>query len=71
MVKASSYEYIFFTGEGLTQSPTGCQIENMQVLGFAKGNSEISALKKLLEDNPWIEKMGYSSLKIISRRISF
>lgn len=69
MVKESCHEYIFFTGEGSTLSPTGEEIENMQILGLAKGYSETSALRRLLEDNPWIENAGYTPSKIYYREV--
>ncbi len=63
-------EYIFYTFEGFTQSPTGKDVENMQVLGFECGDSQESAKAILLSNNKWIEECGYDETKILSRQLS-
>jgi len=48
-------KYIFITTEGETISPNGKQVENMQVIGIIDNvENEDEALKKLLQENPWI-----------------
>ena len=36
-------EFIFYTFEGYTESPTGKMVENLQILGFEKGKNENEA----------------------------
>ena len=48
-------KYIFITTEGETISPNGRHVENMQVIGIVdEVNTQDEALKKLLQENPWI-----------------
>ena len=63
-------EYIFYTFEGFTQSPTGKGVENMQILGIEYGASQESAKATLLSNNKWIEEYGYDDTKILSRQLS-
>lgn len=50
------YNYIFLTDEGFTFQPDSeCDvpdIENLQVIGFSKGNNQEEAFNNLLEENP-------------------
>jgi len=48
-------KFIFITQEGSTTAPNGKEVENMQVIGIVENvESEDDALKKLLQENPWI-----------------
>ncbi len=48
-------KFIFITSEGETIAPNGSSVENEQVIGIVEGiNNEDEALKKLLQENPWI-----------------
>ena len=43
--------FVFYTAEGYTESPTGVQVENYQILGFQSGNTQDEALQKLLKND--------------------
>lgn len=62
-------KYCFFTSEGFTSSPTGKDLNNYQILGFASGANEKTALSTLLSNNSWIEESGFEISKIESRKI--
>lgn len=48
-------KFIFITSEGETIAPSGISVDNEQVIGIVEGiNNEDEALKKLLQENPWI-----------------
>jgi len=59
-------KYIILTTEGLTYQPnsdsTEPDIENMQVIGFAQGNSIENALSKFLELNPYIASTNFDEI---------
>lgn len=59
-------EYLFYTAEGVALSPNGQEVENMQVLGRASGNSEAEALARLVEENPWIREAGFNPKEAMS-----
>ena len=60
--------FIFLTDEGFTYSGNEGAIEpdveNLQVLGFAKGKDEKDALSNLLSENPHISDMFSSAIAI-------
>ena len=54
-------EYMFYTYEGHTLSPKdGCDVENCQILGRAKGETSQEARQNLLRECPWLEEYGYN-----------
>lgn len=57
-------EYVFYTHEGFTQSPTNIDVENLQILGFANGENYKIALNELLRQNPWILEYGFDPFRI-------
>jgi hypothetical protein len=63
-------EFIFYTFEGYTESPTGKVLENLQILGFEKGENENQAFKTLINNNQWIIKSGFNKDKIISKQLA-
>lgn len=56
-------EFIFITEQGFTIAPNNDDVENLQVLGFAKGENVDIARINLISENPWIEEMGFDSFK--------
>ena len=62
-------EFLFFTNEGYTQSPIGENVENIQLLGVAKGATEKEARKNLINRNEWIEKTGFNKNAIQSKQL--
>lgn len=63
-------EYLFYTLEGYTNPPReDKEVDNCQILGFAWGNDEYEARKALLEENPWIEEVGFNPRKVIARQM--
>lgn len=62
-------EFLFYTMEGFAQSPTGEDVENMQILGFANGDNQESAKVNLLSNNKWIIEYGYDVDKILSKQL--
>ncbi|MBQ2740248.1 MAG: hypothetical protein IJF39_01330 [Clostridia bacterium] len=63
-------EFIFYTFEGYTESPTGKVLENLQILGFEKGKNENEAFTALINNNQWIIKSGFNKDKIISKQLA-
>ncbi len=53
-------QYIFYTYDGFSIAPNGEDIENLQVLGIAKGISEEEAIQNLLNDNKWIKENDFN-----------
>ncbi len=63
-------EYIFYTTAGYTLAPNGeTEIENCQVLGFAKGHNADEAKSRLLTEEAWIAGLGYADAPILSRQV--
>lgn len=61
-------EYIIYTTEGYTCGPNSeVDVENCQVLGFAKGLSEKNAINKLFEHNEWLHKSGFTTDNAFAR----
>lgn len=61
--------FIFYTFEGFTIAPNNEELESMQILGFEKGEDLEDATNKLIENNPWILKSGFTFEKIKSKKI--
>ena len=61
--------YVFYTQEGYAESPIGKSIENMQILGFAKGKNVSKALENLLKENSWIKESGFDKNSILVRQL--
>lgn len=60
-------EYLFYTTEGSSIAPNEqYDVENCQLLGFAKGVNRENALKTLLSENSWIQEAGFNVSEIIS-----
>lgn len=59
-------KYIFITSEGFTFQPgsesTAPDIENLQVVGFAEGNSPEEAIKSLLMTSPHIAETSFDEV---------
>ena len=63
-------EYIFYTTAGYTLAPDGeTEVENCQVLGFAKGYNAAEAKARLLAEQEWIAELGYADELILSRQV--
>lgn len=58
--------YIFLTDNGYTFQPETeaepVEIENLQVIGFAKGTDGISAYRNLLADNPNLQETNFERI---------
>jgi hypothetical protein len=58
--------YIFITEEGVTYQPNSTSpkpdIENCQVIGFAKGNNEDEAFKNLTKDNEYLLNTNFNEI---------
>ncbi len=58
--------YIFLTDEGHTFQPDSesdmPDIENLQVIGVAKGKSQEEAFHNLVEDNEWIKETDFNEI---------
>ena len=58
--------YIFITEEGVTYQPNSTSpepdIENCQVIGFAKGNNEDEAFKNLTKDNEYLLDANFNEI---------
>jgi len=59
-------KYIIITNEGETLTPSGKEINNLQVIGIIDDvSNEDEALKKLLKENPWIWDSGFNVAEFI------
>ena len=58
--------YIFLTDEGYTFQPETAEepveIENLQVIGFAKGIDANTAYRNLLSENPQLQKTSFQKI---------
>jgi len=58
--------YIFITEEGVTYQPNSTSpepdIENCQVIGFAKGNNENGAFKNLTKENDYLSNTNFNEI---------
>ena len=56
--------YIFITKQGITYQPNTSSpepdIENCQVIGFAKGNNENEAMQYLIKANEYLLKTNFN-----------
>ena len=57
-------EFVFYTYEGYTESPTSEVVENIQLLGFESGKSVKLAKQKLMAQRKWIEETGFDKYEI-------
>lgn len=64
------HAYCFYTAEGFTESPTEIEVDNFQILGFEKAESEAFALEKLLKSSPSIFDYGFTASEIQSFEIA-
>lgn len=63
--------FIFITKEGETIAPNGKEVENMQVIGIVENaENEDEALKKLLQENPWIYDAEFNVAEFVAYEIS-
>ena len=60
-------KFIFLSGEGDTIAPNpNCEINNQQVIGLVENvANEDDALKKLLQENPWIWESGFNVAEFV------
>ena len=63
-------EFVFYTEEGYTESPTGKTVENLQILGFENGKNKDEAFKTLINNNQWIIENGLNKDKIICKQLA-
>ncbi len=61
--------FLFYTGEGITYSPTDVLCENYQILGFEFGKSQEEAFTTFLINNLWILEYGFSLENIMTRQV--
>ena len=58
--------YIFLTNEGYTFQPDSeselPDVENLQVIGFAKGINADEVYKSLLFENPYLEETSFEKI---------
>ena len=62
-------EFVFYTFEGYTESPTEQTVENLQILGFEKGVNEKQAKENLISQCGWIKETGFDNYEIESRQL--
>ena len=64
--------FIFVTKEGRTIAPNqSVDVENMQVIGIVENvKDEDEALKKLLQENPWIFDAEFNIAEFIAYEIT-
>ena len=62
-------EYVFYTFEGYTESPTGKEVENIQLLGFESGKNKEEAKRNLIKKRGWIVENGFDEHQIESKQL--
>ncbi len=55
-------KFIFITSEGETKTPTGIDVENLQVLGFGKGIDAKSAFLNFIDENKYLDAMDFNEV---------
>ncbi|MHA1126899.1 MAG: hypothetical protein ACTSO7_13915 [Candidatus Heimdallarchaeota archaeon] len=70
-------QFLFFTLEGETYSPYFSHIEesgkdsnNLQIIGFAKGNTEQEAFSNLVKENDYLLETTFNELTAIELKDS-
>lgn len=62
--------FIIVTKEGSTLPPnferSSLMVENLQVLGFARGNNKKEAVQNFGLENKWIKEAGFSEAMALS-----
>jgi len=61
--------FVFYTFEGYTVSPTDIELDNLQILGFESGENSEEAIKILINNNSWIKKSGFDVNKIVYKEL--
>lgn len=61
--------YLFYTLEGNCESPGKKYVENMQILGEARGNIFSEAYDNLLKENQWIIESCFDVKSILAKQI--
>lgn len=61
--------FIFYTMQGYTESPSGKCVENVQMLGRARGNNVVEARNNLINENPWITSVGFIPENIFAEQV--
>ena len=61
--------YVFYTFEGYTESPTGKECENIQLLGFEYGKNKYDAKKTLVKTRNWIEELDFDVEEIEAKQL--
>ena len=54
--------FIFISPEGETKTPTGEDIENLQVLGFGRGVDAAEACRAFLRENSFVSETGFEEV---------
>ena len=62
-------EYVLYTFEGFTQSPSGKDCENIHLLGFECGKDVEDAIKMLAETEKWIEELDFDVEEIKGKQL--
>ncbi len=62
-------EYVFYTFEGYTESPSNKECENIQLLGFEYGKDKFDAKRKLVETREWIEELDFDIDEIKAKQL--
>lgn len=62
-------KYIIYTPEGYCEDPNGNDVCNCQVLGKVEAIDKKAAVKKLFEEQSWIEEDGFSPDEVYVSRL--
>jgi hypothetical protein len=60
--------YIFYTNEGYTQDDNKRDIENCQIIGWAKGDTPTEAFKNLKQEYRHLKEMSFN--EVICQRLA-
>lgn len=61
--------YVFYTFEGFSESPSGKECDNIQLLGFESGMNKRDAKKNLISTRKWIKELDFKTEEFESKQI--
>lgn len=61
--------YVIYTTEGFTQTPTGDAIENCQILAFETAENEAEVKEIFFSKHPSLFNLGFTKEQIVVRQI--
>ncbi len=54
--------FIFYTAEGFTEDNQHKPVENCQILGWSKGETQQEAFRNLVKENKFLKEMDFNEI---------